>query len=412
MAKNFAAIYASTNDSSAQEQKFFLKLETTRGVLAAPTGADFLYHLQGGQTTYQRPANTSPIRSGRHHTNVIQEKDVTSWTLPTFFMINESLGAWAATEIDPAVRMLWKSLLGSETVNVANLQYNSTVAPSLTFSVFENGDLWANQAPGAFVESNQITLPGDGQAMATWGGSAKTMYRIGIAKSTTDNNAGNTVTLETGEGERMEVGGMVMIIEANGTTRSADTPDGSPRNITAITGDVVTVDGAVLADADGSAADIYLCYYEPATPVAINNPVTGLVGSVSVGGIGMGTCVRRLDMNITNNHELHNFCYGERGLSGPLFTAGGRLTVETTLELNMSHELLAFIKGLKNFTGVAIDAILGSATGRRAQFVLPKVPFAIPEISIPENGSIPVSFTGTAEQTAIDAADEINVYFK
>lgn len=414
MSKNFASIWASTNDSSALEQKFFLKLETSRGVLTAPTGADFFYTLAGGAIKFARPANSSPIRSGRHNSSVIQEKDTTNWSFPAYVMINEALGSFSTAEIDPAVRVLWKSLLGKETVSGSALTYDSGNPPDITFSLFETGDLWSNQAPGCFVDAMNLTAPGDGQTQLAWSGMGKTMYRIGVAKSVTDNNAGNDITVATSEGKKFEIGGMVMIILANGTTRSADTPDGSPRTVTNVVGDVVTVSGAVLAAADGSGvgAPVYLTYYEPTTPVAINNPLTGLVGDVTIGGITVGTCVRSFGLNITNNHEAHNFCWGERGLSGPLFTPGGRLNVETTMELNMSHQLLEFIKDLKNFTGVSFDAIIGETTGRRGQFTLPKIPFAIPEIAVPETGSIPVTFTGLAEQTGIDLADEITAAFK
>jgi hypothetical protein len=43
---------------------------------------------------------------------------------------------------------------------------------------------------------------------------------------------------------------------------------------------------------------------------------------------------------------------------------------------------------------------------------LPKVIFQVPSIDVPETGSIPVSFEGTAYQTALDAADEIVVSYQ
>ena len=43
--KNYAEIYNSGNDSISLEQRFYAKLETTRGVLEAPLGTDFFFHL-------------------------------------------------------------------------------------------------------------------------------------------------------------------------------------------------------------------------------------------------------------------------------------------------------------------------------------------------------------------------------
>lgn len=408
MAKNFASIWATQNDSVALEQRFFVKQEVTRGTMIAPTDTDLIHTLNGGGIKFKRPITTSPVRTGRHHTSVIESKDETTWSFPTFFHVNESLGSFATGEVDLAWRVLMRSLLGVETVGGSSLTFDASIAPSTTFSLFETGDLWSNQAPGCFVDASNWTFPGDGQSQAAWNGMGKTMYRIGIGKSVTA-NAANAITVATGEGLKFEVGGMVMVVKANGTTRSSDTPNGSPRTITAISGDVVTVDGAVLTDSDGTVTPVYLCYYEPTTPTAINHPLIGLVGAVSVGGITSGTCVRKVELNIQNNHEPHNFCWGERGLSGPLFTPGGRLTVQTTVEMSMSHDLLKFINNLKGFAGVALSMVVGSASGRRLAIALPKVPFEIPEISIPDTGSIPVTFSGTAEQSAEDAADEIQV---
>lgn len=411
MAKNFKKIYETSNDAIALEQKFFVKQETSRGTPIAPTGSDFLYTLTGGDITFVRPFESSPVRSGRHHTTGIESKDVTSWKFSTFFMIDTTLGAASTSEIDPAMRVLLKSMFGTETTP-AGPKYTAADPPDYTFTVLMNGDQYAHQSPGCFVEAAPMKFPGDGQAMADWSGSGKTMYRIGVAKSVTA-NAANAITVGTGEGKRFEVGGLVMVIKANGTTRSGDTPDGSPRTITAISGDVVTVGGAVLTDSDGSVAltPVYLCYYEPTTPVAINDPLTGLVGTVTIGSLS-SQCVRNVEINPVNNHELHNFCWGERGLSGPLFTPGGKLNCEVTVELNLNHDILEFLNTLKDFDGVAIQLVLGSPTGRRMQVDMPKVIFAIPEVTIPDTGSIPVTFVGLAYQTAIDAADEISIEFK
>jgi hypothetical protein len=202
-----------------------------------------------------------------------------------------------------------------------------------------------------------------------------------------------------------------MIIESDGVTRSADTPDGSPRTVTAVAGDVVTLSGAVLADADGSTNPVYLCYYEPATPVAINNPQTGLEGSITIAGLGSADCVRSGSINMVNNHEVQDFCYGEEGLGGRLFTPGGRLTAEVSLELNLSHELVEFLNALKTFDGDNITLILGNSAGRHLEILVPKAIFPIPEISVPDTGTIPVTFTGNAYQTGLDVADEVTVSF-
>ena len=414
MAKNFADIYGSQNPGIALNQKIFVVEEvTSKGTLEASGATDFLFTLEGGSVNYTQPVSSSPYKSGRHHTSGIPEKTETSWTIPSYFNIDTTLGAAGVGEIDPAIRVLMKSLFGKEDVTGGSPVYTTATDPATTFSIFQNLDVCAVQAPGSFVESGNMTFPGDGNSQIEFAGSSKTAYLVGIGKSTTDNNGGNTITLQAGEGERFSggVGGMVMIVEADGTTRSAETA--SPRVITDVTGDVVTIDGAVLADADGSAADIYLTYWEPDSITSgINDPQTGLEGSVSIAGFSTITnCVRSASFNCVNGHELVNYCFGNSGLGGELFVPGERHTCTVTLEINLTKDLVAFLNNIRDFAGESITLILGDSTSRYMQIECPKTIFPVPEIPIGASGSIPITFEGLAYQTALDSADEITVSF-
>jgi hypothetical protein len=408
MAKNFASIYNSTNDSSSLEQDIYVKLETTRGQLIAPTSADFIYTIGGTSIEYSQPLESSPHKSGRHHTGSIKGKKELSWTIPMLFNIDTSLGAASSAEIDTGVRLLYKSLMGKE-VTTSGAVYTSEDQPSVTFSIFEVGDKWAKQARGCFVDGATLTFPGDGRAQQEFRGMGAEAFLIGIGKSTIDNNAGNTITLQTGEGKRMQVGGLVMIIEADGTTRSADTPSGSPRTITSIAGDIITVGGAPLADADGSGTPVYLCYYEPATRTAINNPVTGLVGSFDISGLNM-LCLRNGTVTIENAHEAVNYCYGEDALHGSYFVAANRMTCTVSVEVNLNDDTVELYNAIQRFESQDIELILGSASGRHLKIDLPNVEFSVPSISVPETGSIPVTYEGTAYVDS-SAGDELTISF-
>lgn len=410
MAKNYADLYNFVGDSSAVEQRFYAKLESTRGQLQAPAGTDYFYTLAGGTVEFQQPYEVSPHRSGRHNNNIIKKKKETTWSFSTYFNINELLGAFSASEIDTATKLLWKSLLGKETVGGSSVAYQATT-PDLTFSLYEVGDRWSRQLPGSFVMGGNSSAPGNGEAMTEWTGNGKTVYYAGIAKSVVDNEGGNTITVGTDEGELFDVGAHVMIVKSNGTTRSTDTPDGTPRTITGISGDVITVSGAALADADGSSTPIYLVYYEPASPTAIDNPVTGLQGSMTVAGL-THDCFRNFSLNIQNNHELVDYCFGCDSLCGSLFVAGARVNMEVTLEMNLNKETLKFFKRVKNFESQDLTVVIGAAAGRRVEFALPKVIFNVPAFAVPETGSVPITFTGTAFQTALDAGDELTLSFK
>lgn len=409
MSKNYAALYASSNDSYAIEQSVYIKQEASRGQLIAPQATDFLYTLSGGGLSHSQPFDLSPHRSGRHATNVIKKKKECSWSLSTYFNIDEAMANPDVAEIDAPARVLYKSLLGHED-SAAGLIYDSSTAPDVTFSIFEVGDKWAKQGRGCFVESNAMSFPGDGEAKCEWAGSAAESIMVGIGKSTSA-PVGNIITVQAGEGKFFPVGSLVMILKADGTTRSSDTAAGTARVVTAVSSDMVTLSGAALADADGSASPVYLCYYEPATKTGIDNPVTGLKGSITIPSLGGSQAFRMAKIDVKNGHELFNYGFGTDALSGPLFTPGSRVTVDVSVEVNLSAKTLKFLNAVQQFEAQACTVVLGDSTKRHLELLVPKILFKVPAISVPETGSIPVTFEGSALQTALDAADELKVKF-
>lgn len=409
MAKNFATIYASENDSSALNQEFYLKQETTRGQYIAPTATDFFYALAGSAVEFTQPIESSPQRSGRHHTDEIKNKKELSFTLQALFNIDTSLGAASSAEIDTPIRVLYKSLLGFENTS-SGAVYNASTDPDISFSLYEVSDKWSKQSRGCFVDGATLTFPGDGRAQQEFRGMGKDSVMIGIGKSTISNNGGNTFTVQTGEGKRFKANGLVMVIKSDGTTRSTDTPDGSPRTISSVVGDVVTLSGAALADADGSVTPVYLCYYQPATKSAISDPQTGLVGSFSLVGLA-SQCLRSGTITIENAHEPINYCYGHDSLDNKLFAAANRMTATLDIEMNLNDDTLELYNSIVDFNAQDVTIVLGSATGRRLEIAMPKVKFSIPSVSVPETGSVPVTYSGTCYQTALDAFDEIEVSF-
>lgn len=412
MSKNYASIYANTGDSSALNQKFYLKEEISKGVLNLPAASDYFFALSGGSLAFSQPVNPSPHRSGRHNNNIIKEKKVLEWSLPTMVNIDTAVVA-GVTELESAMRVLWKSLLGRETVS-SGVIYDSLADPSITFTLFEVGDKWAKQAYGCFVDACEIALPGDGQSRLSWSGMGVQSYLVGIGKSTINNNAAQTVTLQTGEGKRFPVGARVMIVEADGSTRSADTVAGSARTVTAVSGDVVTLSGAVLADADGSSTPVYLCYYEPVLTGSegIDNPQTGLQGTFTSTSIPGSPCVRSATIKVANGHEVVNYCWGTDAASGSIFVPASRLEVDVSIELNLSHDLVEFYNAVQEFEAQDLNFKLGDTALRYLELDLPKVIFQVPSIDVPETGSIPVTFEGKAYQSALDAADELVVSYK
>jgi hypothetical protein len=412
MSKNYASIYSNSGDSSALNQRFYLKEETIKGTFVLPLSSDYFYALAGGSISFSQPIISSPHRSGRHNNNTIKEKKALEWSLPTMVNI-DTAAAQGTSALESALRVLWKSLLGRETIP-GEVQYDSATDPSITFSIMEVGDKWAKQAFGCFVDACEISLPGDGQSQLAWSGMGVESYLVGIGKSTVDNDGGQTVTVQSGEGKRFPIGSKVMLIESDGMTHSADIPQNTARTVVSVSGDVITLDGAALADADGSGTPVYLCYYEPCAvyPMGIDNPQTGLQGTFTSSSIPGNPCIRSATISVANGHEIVNYCWGTDTASGSIFVPASRLEVSVSIELNLNHELVEFYNAVQAFEAQDLNFKLGDTALRFLEIDLPRVVFQVPSIDVPETGSIPVSFEGTAYQSALDAADEIVVSYQ
>lgn len=404
--KNYKSIYESALDSSAVNQAFFLKKETANGVMTAPSGADFLYTIGGGSLSFSQALEPSQHKSGRHNNNTIKQKKSLEWSLPLYVNIDTSEPV--SSSLDTAVATLWESALGRKYSTVSSLSFDSAQDPSITFSVFEIGDMWSKQGYGCFVDGAEISLPGDGQAQVTFSGMGVESFLVGVSKSTVSNDGGNTVTVQAGQGNRFPVGSLVMLIGSDGTTRSLDT-DLAPRKVISVLGDVVTLDGLPLTDADGSANAVYLTYWEPAGAAGIDNPQTGLVGEFISATMGE-QCIRSATISLANNHELQNNCFGTDSLSGSLFVPASKLEVTCSVEINLNKKNVGIYNDVQAFTPQALQFKLGDSAGRHLEVTLPKVIFQIPSIDVPESGSIPVTFEGTAYQAS--DADEITVSYK
>ena len=408
MAKNYKSIYESALDSSSLNQAFYLKKEVVNGTMVAPVGADFFYTLAGGSMSFTQPIEPSAHRSGRHNNNTIKKKKALEWSLPVYVNIDTGVAA-GVTEIEPAIATLWESALGRKTID-GGLIFDSVNDPSITFSIIETGDMWAKQAYGCFVDQAEISLPGDGESQITFSGMGVESYFVGISASSTANIA-HEVTVQTGHGKRFPVGSLVMIIKNDGVTRSSDTPTGSPRKVVSVAGDVVTLDGAALTDADGTADDVFLVYYEPTGAVGIDNPQTGLVGEFASMSMG-GQCVRSATITIANGNELQNVCFGTDAVSGSIFVPASRLQVTASVEVNMNKQNVGLYNDVQAFVPQDMVFVLGDSSSRRLEVYLPKVIFNIPPVEVPDSGSVPVTFEGTAYQTALGEADEITVVYQ
>jgi hypothetical protein len=137
-----------------------------------------------------------------------------------------------------------------------------------------------------------------------------------------------------------------------------------------------------------------------------------LQGTFTSSSIPGNPCIRSATISVANGHEIVNYCWGTDAASGSIFVPASRLEVSVSIEMNLNHELVQFYNAVQQFEAQDLNFKLGDTALRFLEIDLPKVIFQVPSIDVPETGSIPVSFEGTAYQTALDAADEIVVSYQ
>lgn len=398
--KNYKTIYESSNHSSALSQSCYLVEETDKAVFTPPQDDDLLRHLPGGQITIERPLESSSERSGRHHLSARAGKISTNWQFKTNIHMKKEIG------LAPALETLFRHLLGNKDGRV----YSAKTPPSKTFTLLECSDSWARQAVGAYVDSATIDLPGDGEASVDWQGNARIGYHVGITACDTDNNGGNEITVR--EPERLPVGAAVMILKADGVTRSNDMSELLPFRtvISHKENGIIEIDGAKLTDCSGTEKPIYIAYYEPDNPQSFDNPLLGHDGKIEIEGFNQS--VKSLSLAITNNHEKEEGVFGSKGLGPDVYNAVNRLTVEPTSIVNMSHKTLSLINQVAAIKPQAMESILGFDNSLCMKIKLPRVFFNQPGFSVPDEGTTTVELKGTAYQTEINKGDEIEISFQ
>jgi hypothetical protein len=362
---------------------------------------DFLLYTSGGPT-FSQPIESNAHRSGRFHTGIVKAKKVVEWNASTYV----NMSGTAGDSIDPAVRLLWKSLLGTEEVVASTAIRYRQGLPAFTFSLVRVSTIFAEYYTGCYVKDMTMTFPGDGPATCEWSGMGSTRKIAGIAKLSAGVTADDDLVLQAGETDRFDVGAPVMVVDADGRTILAG------------------ADGSLLIDAISSGTALSLSanvtalinsYLVPWHPGAVQQSgrdaiFTDLVGSFKLKSAGASICATNISLTFTNDHVDLSNCFGVDHNEG--FAAANRLTMTLAVTLDLSNENFAEVVQSQTFAGFDPEIILGSASGRNLKITAPKWIPAVPAIEVPENGITPITLEGQLYQSAPGAQDPVLVQFR
>lgn len=380
-----------------------LKLGTANGgtETAGTDDTDFLLYTTGGPT-FSQPIESNAHRSGRYHSGIIKQKKVAEFSISTYVNM---LGA-AGASVDPAVKLLWKSLLGDETVSGSAIRYRQGL-PNFYMSMVRVSTIFGEYFTGAYVKDMSMAFPGDGPATCEWSGKASKRVIAGIGRVNGPVAASADVVLEANEYKRYDVGAPVMCVDADGRTILYGA-DGSltVNSITALSNQVTLSAAVTLADNS---------YLVPWNPGAVQQSgkdsiFTDLQGSFKLNAGGSPVSVTNIELSFTNDHHDFDMDYGSDANKG--FAAAERLTMSLNVTFDLSNENFPEVVQSSQFEGFAPEIILGDASnGRYLKVTAPKWIPAVPAIEVPESGVTPVTLEGDLYQSVPGARDPILVEF-
>lgn len=362
---------------------------------------DFLLYTTGGPT-FSQPIESNSHRSGRYHSGIIKKKKVAEFNLSTYV----NMSGLAGSSLDAAVKLLWKSLLGDETVSGSAIRYRQGL-PNFYMSLVRVSTIFAEYYTGAYVRDMNLSFPGDGPAMCEWSGKASKRTIAGIAKINGAVSASANVVLVAGQYKRYDLLAPVMVVDPDGRT-ILHGADGS-LTISTITGgsEQLTLSAAVSVGDGG--------YIVPWHPGAVQQTgrdaiFTDLQGSFKLNAGGSSAAVTGIELSFTNDHHDFDGDFGSDSNKG--FAAAERLTMGLNVTFDLSNENYPEVVQSSQFQGFSPEIILGDpSSGRYLKVTAPKWLPAVPTIEVPESGVTPVTLEGNLFQSVPGAQDPILVEF-
>lgn len=215
----------------------------------------------------------------------------------------------------------------------------------------------------------------------------------------------NDIAVTAGQGGRYDVNCWIDLIDqTDGNTSKATTP----RQVTAVTGDLLTYSGSAIAT--GAVGDIVIGYTPPFTAQGAENALLGLRGSFTTANFGSVDCqLLKAEISLKNNFTDKKQYYGTSKICG--FIADKRRAVAIKMDVLLTKDNFEFYTKNKSFVADNLTIVLepqdipspiNAAQGRTLTFNMPKVEFNVPNLEQPADGFIKLSLEGICLAQDID----------
>ena len=366
---------------------------------------DFFLYTTGG-INFSQPVESNPHRTGRFHSDVIKSKKVVEFDMDAMLNMQGNAG----DSLDNAIRVLYESMTGKETVVAStSIDYEQDL-PNFTFSVVKASTIFAEYFDGCYVKDYTLTAPGDAPVTQKFTGMGSDGSIAGIGQLDGAVVSSAIVTLVSApykHAERFTVGAKVMAVDTDGRTILY----GADGSLSVSSVDLVLNQITLSAPIDLSDA-AYIVFWHPGAmqQTGRDNIYTDLEGSFKFTSSGNEVCATNIELSLVNDHQDLNNCFGDDANKG--FAAANRATWSLSVTLDLSGENIGDLIQSRNFGGLDGDLIIGDIAGRHLVVDFRKWIVSVPTIDLPENGTTPVTFEGNLYQSSPGSRDPIKLSFK
>jgi len=369
-------------------------------------GGHFLFMTKAGLKVSQ-PFEVSAHRTGRQASNIIKKKITAEGDIEMYVCFDTNGGT---PLIDTPVADILENIMGRKVDSGSQIIFNAGDPPNTFLSLLQGNNVFARAFNGGYAKSLKISLPGDGEAKITVPFKCRDGKYAALAKLAAPVAGSASVTLEPNEANKFDIGARVMLVGIDGRTVT----HGYDGNLTfARTASNTGTLSETVTVADES-------FMAPWTPhsfdqVGIDNPVTGIQGTISVDltttpiGTNVIEEIRSCEISFDPKIEDQDNYYGQDGNRGRV--VGGRAEITVDLDVMLSNSQAQHIMESKRFIAKNILVKLGDPAGRHVQFIFPNVQFAVPDIELPDEGSVPLKLSGKCLQSVVGSLDAFSIAY-
>lgn len=379
--------------------------DATSGTVPAASGAvDFITC----DIKFDIPREDSPSRSGRSVVARLSGKKTVDVKVEAH-VIPGTPDVLGNPTLPPMHPLILSAFGDVDLTDPTKIKYKLSRFNGNSVRILEEATHYGRIAVGCVADKLTFSLPGDGKAQMSMEGFAQDAYMAGESNLAAVATTTNSFQVTVGHGLRFEIDSYVdCLLAADGNT-----PVFTKRKVTAVVGDLVTVDGAPFTAAIGD----YVIGHAPDTfaPITAEYALLGLKGTFNVAGFSIGSCeLISAEISLSNNYTKKDFLYGHDKICG--FIPDKRREVMVKLEVLLNKDTLSFYMRNKQFVAEDLTITLepqaipsvafASSVGRTFTFKLPKVEFNIPPIANEADAYVTLSLEGKALAPSSDDLDE------